>query len=92
MIVKGQAVVKGLKPYQDRDTGEVKTPSSITVSPDEGIDFMESAKLHNKKVVVLWEADYENLISGNAWMMPESTRQGLKTVAAMLLDLVNDEK
>ena len=64
-MIKIKPIVKGMKPYLDRDTGEEVTPIGGNIYFPKGTELTEASKFHNKDSVLLTLEEYRQLTKGD---------------------------
>lgn len=74
------------------ETAEMENPCKGTIKWDKGIQLTEAGLYNNTEAWLLTEAEKQALTEGKDYLMPESIRQGLKTVASTILDLLSDKE
>jgi hypothetical protein len=80
--------VRSLEDKFDKDLGWVE--ENVATIRFDKIPFEEAAKYNKKLVVIMTEAEYEALTSGKNYVVPQQVVEGLKTMAAMTLDLLKE--
>ena len=75
----------------DADKADFTNPPKATIKWNESIPLTEAAIYNNSEAVLMTLAEYETITSGKDWMLPESVRAGIKSVATMLLDLLEEK-
>lgn len=80
----------------DADKAEFVNPVKAAIKWDLNVDLAEVAIYNNcgvgtkAKAVLLTEEEYEALISGKSWIMPEQIFQSVKTAITVLKDLIDN--
>lgn len=74
----------------DADKAEYTNPPKATIKWHENTPLVEVAIYNNQEAILLTVDEYKALTEGKEWLMPEHVRQGIRTLATMLLDLLDD--
>ena len=87
VFIKG---VRSLEDKFDKEKADWIAQRVATIRFDE-TPLTEAAAYDKTVGWILTEEEYKGLTQGGNWIMPERTRQALKTVAAAILDMLQDE-
>ena len=74
------------------ESAEMENPCKATVKWNNNVKITEAGIYNNTDVYILTESEYQALTEGKDYLIPEHVRQGLKTVATAMLDLLSDEE
>jgi len=76
----------------DADKAEYTNPPKATIKWSEKTLLTEAAIFNNTEAWLMTDAEKQALTEGKDYLMPEHVKQGLKTVATTILDLLSDEE
>lgn len=74
------------------ESGEMENPCKATVKWDKKIQITEAGIYNNTEAWLLTDAEHQALTEGKNYLMPEHVRQGLRTIATAILDLLSDNE
>ena len=76
----------------DADKAEYCNPPKATIKWSETTPLTEAAIFNNTDAWLMTDAEKVALTEGKDYLMPEHVKQGLRTVATTILDLLSDEE
>lgn len=79
--------VRSLEDKFDKEKADWIEENIATIRFDK-IPFEDAAHYNKKNIVIMTIAEYEALVSGKNFAVPHSFVAALKTIATMILDLV----
>jgi len=83
--------VRSLEDKFDKEKADWIEENVATIRFDK-IPFEEAARYNKKEVIILTLSEYQALTEGKDYLMPIHIKEGLKTVATTILDLLSDEE
>jgi len=76
----------------DGESGLMSNPPKATIKWSETTPLTEAAIFNNTEAWLITDAEKVALTEGKDYLMPEHVKQGLRTVATTILDLLSDEE
>ncbi len=76
----------------DGESGLMSNPPKATIKWSETTPLTEATIFNNTEAWLLTDTEKQALTEGKNYLMPEHVRQGLRTVATTILDLLSDEE
>jgi len=74
------------------ESAEMENPCKGTIKFGKEIQLTEAGIYNNSEAWLLTDAEKKALTEGKDWIMPEEVKQGLGTLARMILDILNEGK